>query len=119
MCDCRFERNCTVSREVSYLPHDIIDLIHVCRVLLATIRDGGTCPCPRRLASKSQLHFMGHIRDLSSHVSNTRKYLGDKVKAARRHIYISAFGISSEKVDALLKEASSVPTVLHRALNCW
>jgi hypothetical protein len=62
---------------------------------------------------------MGHVRDLLSRVSNARKYLGDKVKAAQRHIYISAFGIGSEKVDALLKETSSVPTVVHRALNYW
>ncbi|KAF8143601.1 hypothetical protein K438DRAFT_1993739 [Mycena galopus ATCC 62051] len=81
------------------------------KVLLATIRDGGICPCPRCLTPKSKLPFMGHLRDLAARADQARKYLGDKVKIARRHIYRSASGIGSAPVELLLKETSSVPTL--------
>lgn len=40
-------------------------VLYLCtyRVLLATIRDFGLCPCPRCLTPKSKLHLMGQARD--------------------------------------------------------
>ncbi|KAJ7676829.1 hypothetical protein DFH06DRAFT_1428694 [Mycena polygramma] len=80
------------------------------KVLLATIRDGGGCPCPRCLTPKSQLHLMGLARDIAGRVTNARKYMGDKVRIARRFIYKLAYSIGSTKVEGVLKETSSVPT---------
>jgi hypothetical protein len=87
-------------------------VLTVSRVLLATIRDGGNCPCPRCLTPKSQLHLMGLVRDISARVTNARKYLGDSIRHARRFIYTLAFSIGSTKVEELLKETSSVPTLV-------
>ncbi|KAJ7825144.1 hypothetical protein B0H14DRAFT_3468789 [Mycena olivaceomarginata] len=81
------------------------------KVLLATIRDGGGCPCPRCLTPKSQLHLMGYVRDISVRLSNPRKYLSNFVELARHRIYTLGQGIGSKAVDDLLKESSSVPTV--------
>ncbi|KAJ7762206.1 hypothetical protein B0H16DRAFT_1884179 [Mycena metata] len=81
------------------------------KVLLATIRDGGGCPCPRCLVPKSEAHLMGSARDMTARVKNARKYLGSLVNTARRFIYKFAHGIGSKKVDDLLKETSSVPTL--------
>ncbi|KAJ7185362.1 hypothetical protein C8R46DRAFT_377085 [Mycena filopes] len=81
------------------------------KVLLATIRDGGLCPCPRCLIPKTELHRMGFARDMSARISKARQYLGKAVRTARGFIYKNAFGIGSEKVNGLLKETSSVPTI--------
>ncbi|KAF8147208.1 hypothetical protein K438DRAFT_1989788 [Mycena galopus ATCC 62051] len=81
------------------------------KVLLATIRDGGLCPCPRCLISKTELHLMGYARDLSARVSTkVRKYLTRIISRAREFIYKSGNGIGSANVNGLLKETSSVPT---------
>ncbi|KAF7371414.1 hypothetical protein MSAN_00778200 [Mycena sanguinolenta] len=81
------------------------------KVLLATIRDGGICPCPRCLTPKSQLHLMGLVRDITARVSKARQYLADKIRTARRFIYQLGVAIGSTRVEDLLKETSSVPTV--------
>jgi hypothetical protein len=59
---------------------------------------------------------MGYVRDIASRVSRARQYLGRKIRAARRFIYEQAFGIGSEKVNGLLKETSSVPTLVRTVL---
>ncbi|KAJ7246854.1 hypothetical protein B0H12DRAFT_1203237 [Mycena haematopus] len=81
------------------------------KVLLATIRDGGICPCPRCLTPKSQLHLMGLVRDISARVTKARKYLGETIRSARRFIYELGYGVGSTRVEDLLKETSSVPTL--------
>ncbi|KAJ7053674.1 hypothetical protein C8F01DRAFT_1329290 [Mycena amicta] len=81
------------------------------KVLLATIRDGGLCPCPRCLIPKTEVHTMGFVRDFKARLSKARKYLLSSVQSARRFIYDLGFGIGSDAVDNLLKESSSVPTI--------
>ncbi|KAJ7732533.1 hypothetical protein B0H16DRAFT_1770162 [Mycena metata] len=81
------------------------------KVLLATIRDGGGCPCPRCMIPKSEVHLMGSARDMTARVKKARKYLGGLVNSARRLIYGFAYGIGSTKIEDLLKESSSVPTL--------
>ncbi|KAF7292248.1 hypothetical protein MIND_01252200 [Mycena indigotica] len=81
------------------------------KVLLATVRDGGLCPCPRCLVTKKEIHIMGFVRDIKSRMSNARQYLFDKVKSARDFIYNLGLSITSDKVEDLLKETSSVPTI--------
>jgi hypothetical protein len=44
------------------------------RVLLATIRDKGYCPCPRCLIPKKSFDKMGLIHDLRARISTARTY---------------------------------------------
>ncbi|KAJ6599568.1 hypothetical protein B0H10DRAFT_2441233 [Mycena sp. CBHHK59/15] len=81
------------------------------KVLLATIKDGGGCPCPRCLVPKSELHLMGYVRDILARVSKARKFLLSAVRFARHNIYELGYGITSEKVKGLLNATSSVPTM--------
>lgn len=87
-------------------------LTHLHRVLLATIRDKGQCPCPRCLVPKSHFDLMGMIRDATERIKSLRSYLLDTVKKARSLIYEKGFGIKSAAVEALLKPTSSVPTIV-------
>ncbi|KAJ3529674.1 hypothetical protein NMY22_g8899 [Coprinellus aureogranulatus] len=80
-------------------------------VLLATIRDKGTCGCPRCLIPKDKFQFMGRVRDLHLRVTQSRTFLWDRVDTARFFIYKRGHGIKSTRVEDLLKETSSVPTV--------
>ena len=84
----------------------------VIRILLATIRDNGLFPCPRCLVSKSVLHNLGCPDDIMVRIKQTRTFLGNLVKKARKHIYKDANAINGKKVDDLLKEFSGVPTVV-------
>ena len=84
----------------------------VIRVLLATIRDNGLFPCPRCLVSKSVLHNLGCPDDIMVRITQTRTFLGNLVKKARKFIYKDAKPINGKNVDDLLKEFSGVPTVV-------
>ncbi|KAK7696333.1 hypothetical protein QCA50_000987 [Cerrena zonata] len=82
------------------------------KVLLATIRDKGLCPCTRCLTPKSKLHLMGQVYDMAFHVqAGVWKYLSRAVTVARKYIYDAGYGVASTAIDNLLKETSSVPTV--------
>ena len=80
------------------------------RVLLATIRDKGLCPCPRCLISKSKLDQLGLQRDITIRISRFQSYMADKVEIARKAIYALGKPIGSAAVEVLLKEFSGVPT---------
>lgn len=56
------------------------------RVLLATIRERGICPCPRCSCLKVNLDRMGLYQDMKMH-EKLRVYLYDKVKLMRDWIY--------------------------------
>ena len=82
------------------------------RVLLATIRDKGLCPCPRCLVPKSKLDQTGTKRDSNFRLKNACTYLLDQVRTARNAIYRLGMAIAGAVVDRLLKATSSVPTVV-------
>ena len=82
------------------------------RVLLATIRDKGLCPCPRCLVPKSKLDQTGTKHDSNFRLKNACTYLLDQVRAARDAIYRLGMAIAGAVVDRLLKVTSSVPTVV-------
>ena len=84
------------------------------RVLLATIRDKGLCPCPRCLIPKSKLDQTGTKHDSKFRLQNVRTYLFDYVRIARNAIYVSAAAIAGAVVNRLLKVTSSVPTLVSR-----
>ncbi|KAJ3725383.1 hypothetical protein C8R42DRAFT_708431 [Lentinula raphanica] len=78
-------------------------------VLLATIRDFGSCPCPCCLCSKSNLDQMGTKWDKKTR-DKLRDFLWDKVELARKWIYTKGMKICGSAVEAILKLTSSVPT---------
>ncbi|KAJ3750342.1 hypothetical protein DFH05DRAFT_1388622, partial [Lentinula detonsa] len=80
------------------------------KVLLATIRDLGSCPCPRCLVPKSSLDQMGSKRDIKLR-EKICTFLVDKVMRARQWIYNEGIKIRGSAVERLLKETSSVPTL--------
>jgi hypothetical protein len=86
-------------------------LMFLDRVLLATIRNKGLCPCPRCLVSKSDLDRLGLRRDISIRIDKFREFMADKVNIARKAIYNLAKPIHSTIVEDLLKSFSGVPTL--------
>ena len=91
-------------------------LLTVPRVLLATIRDNGLCPCPRCLMPKTHLDRTGWVHDLNFRTNNVRQYLHAKVQAAQSFIYQLGHAVAGARVDGLLKLTSSVPTLVSKLL---
>ncbi|KAI4294255.1 hypothetical protein K525DRAFT_274479, partial [Schizophyllum commune Loenen D] len=81
------------------------------KVLLATIRDGGLCPCPRCLVEKSKLDRLGLRRDMTTRLAKARRVFTDYVIWARNAIYRFAHPIGGKVVEMILKPYSAVPTV--------
>ncbi|KAG8793420.1 hypothetical protein FRC12_002795 [Ceratobasidium sp. 428] len=83
------------------------------KVLLATIRNGGDCLCPRCLVHKSSAAQMGTPSDMRTRkkrrIDNERRRR--IVNHARRFINEQGRAIQSKPVEDLLKEESYVPTV--------
>ncbi|TFK49657.1 hypothetical protein OE88DRAFT_1632605 [Heliocybe sulcata] len=83
------------------------------KVLIATLRDMGQCPCPRCLVRKDCLQDLGNVEDQAMRTesrrvdSNDRQY---KVDQARTLIYGDGYVVNSERVEELLKSESLVPT---------
>jgi hypothetical protein len=90
--------------------HWIVMIEGACRVLLATIRDKGICPCPRCLTPKSQFHRLGFISDFMARLQNIRTYMEQAVLSARNLIYMHGIPVKGAKVERLLKQFSLVPT---------
>ncbi|KAJ4467212.1 hypothetical protein C8J55DRAFT_565472 [Lentinula edodes] len=80
------------------------------KVLLATIRERGICPCPRCSCLKVNLDRMGLYQDMKMR-EKLRVYLYDKVKLTRDWIYNQGVKIQGSAVERLLKTTSSVPTM--------
>lgn len=87
-------------------------MIHL-RVLLASIRDKGRCPCPRCLIPLTKVHNLGTVADMKQRqrlerVDNfTRR---DKVKKARSIIYNQNYAVNNDASEELLKDESLVST---------
>ncbi|KAF9043137.1 hypothetical protein BJ165DRAFT_1348322 [Panaeolus papilionaceus] len=81
------------------------------KVLLATIRDKGACPCPRCLAPMQSLDQLGTIADQNTRSELPRQYNPSKVNKARTLIYKQGKPINGTNVEALLKDFSGVPTI--------
>ena len=103
------------------LPREVSDLflLPACaiahyfrRVLLATIRDQGLCPCPRCLVPKQKLDQLGSFADTRIRVCKACKYDGESICEARRLIYEHGLAINSAAVQRKLMATSSVPTLV-------
>ncbi|KAG2737333.1 hypothetical protein P692DRAFT_20762048, partial [Suillus brevipes Sb2] len=81
------------------------------KVLIATIKDMGSCPCPRCFVPKALFGFLGLFRDMRDRVASLRVYSLAKVNEARNFIYNWGNTVDGSKVQATLGEGSWVPTV--------
>ncbi|KAL1759929.1 hypothetical protein FB107DRAFT_270653 [Schizophyllum commune] len=81
------------------------------KILLATIRDLGDCPCPRCLMPRQRIDLMGLVRDIRYRAAHVRKVLVDAVRSARDRIYNRGAPITGVAVERLLKDTSSTPTL--------
>lgn len=83
----------------------------ICRVLIATIKDMGLCPCPRCLTPKSFFSFLGLPRDMKRRMTNVRSYVMARVVEAREFIH-SGSTVDGVKVEHSLGEGSWVPVLV-------
>jgi hypothetical protein len=89
------------------------------RVIIASIRNLGRCPCPRCLIPLDRAANMGMQRDMTQRKNLARiddANRRDRVKVAREHIYEKSNGINSKGVQNLLQENSLVPTTVYISL---
>ncbi|KAG9086349.1 hypothetical protein FS749_003695 [Ceratobasidium sp. UAMH 11750] len=83
------------------------------KVLLATIRNGGACLCPRCFVQKTSASQMGTPTDMHTRkkrrIDNDKRR--DKVERARQLIYDHGKAIQGKDVEGILKAESYVPTM--------
>jgi hypothetical protein len=90
------------------------DLIAI-RILLATIRNQGLCPCPRCETPKQQLPEMGTIPDKNRRTKLQRVDNDDTrdwIARAREFIYTLGRTVKSSAVERVLEAKSYVPTMV-------
>ncbi|KAF8151198.1 hypothetical protein BJ912DRAFT_869512 [Pholiota molesta] len=83
------------------------------KILLSSIRNMGSCPCPRCLIPKDRVHQVGTRRDKSQRSSLARVdnlMYKAKISSAREMIYEKNLAVDSAAVERLLKPQSLVPT---------
>ncbi|KAI0065337.1 hypothetical protein BV25DRAFT_1799386 [Artomyces pyxidatus] len=83
------------------------------KVVLASIRNLGFCPCPSCLISKDRLHRMGKPQDMQQRRTLARVDDAQRrahVSSARKLIYQDEYAVNSEAVEKILKAESLVPT---------
>lgn len=92
------------------------------RILLASIRNLGRCPCPRCLMPLDRVPNMGMHRDMTQRMSLARvddTKRRSRIKAAREAIYVKNYTIDSMAVENLLREDSLVPTAVCDSIFLW
>ncbi|KAG5639975.1 hypothetical protein DXG03_002044 [Asterophora parasitica] len=83
------------------------------KVLLATIRNLGKCPCPRCTLPKERIPELGTQLDLRRRVTLARRDDSPRrfrIRIAREFIYERGFGVKSAAVERILEADSLVPT---------
>ncbi|KAH6908719.1 hypothetical protein BKA70DRAFT_1426611 [Coprinopsis sp. MPI-PUGE-AT-0042] len=83
------------------------------KVLIATVKAGGLCPCPRCMIEKCNLDPFGRREDQATRESNVRVDSNARqglVQSARKFIYQGGYAVKYKKVEDLLKTTSLVPT---------
>jgi hypothetical protein len=81
------------------------------RVLIATIKDMGLCPCPRCFTPKSLFNSLGLVRDMKNRITNLRVYITAKVLKAREFMSAGST-VNGAKVEHSLGEGSWVPVLV-------
>ncbi|KIO20788.1 hypothetical protein M407DRAFT_219893, partial [Tulasnella calospora MUT 4182] len=83
------------------------------KVLVATIRDLGQCPCPLCLVTLDQVHLLGQVADeririVKARVDSTERI--SKVQSARKIIYQHGYAATNDRSEYFLKPESLVAT---------
>ena len=104
------------------------------RILLAGIRNLGTCSCPRCLVHKDKIGDLGTSKDQQRRETQLRKDSHEQrvdIARARMFSYESGMPVNDKGVDGLLKSQSLVPTIVcsyhhichvntdHPLIPCW
>ncbi|TFK27536.1 hypothetical protein FA15DRAFT_549397, partial [Coprinopsis marcescibilis] len=82
------------------------------KIVIATIRNLGKCPCPRCLIPLDEVHNLGTVQDRNRRATWRRRDTDnrrDKVEAARNLIYSGFRSVNSSFVEARLSAQSWVP----------
>lgn len=92
---------------------DITQKFH--RILIASIRNLGRCPCPRCLIPLDRVANMGMRRDMAqrrtlARIDDVKRR--DRIETAREKIYEKGYVVDSRAVEDLLQEDSLVPTAV-------
>ncbi|KAI0668987.1 hypothetical protein C8Q78DRAFT_933009, partial [Trametes maxima] len=83
------------------------------KMLIATLRDKGRCPCPHCLVEFSTVDNLGTSTDQENRRVRAREGISEqsaRVQSAREVIYNDGYVVNSERVEELLREYSLVPT---------
>lgn len=83
------------------------------RVLLASIRDKGKCPCPGCLLPKDKIPGLGSASDRRTRKTKAREYNDQhrrNVETARKIIYEDGYAVTSKTLDPFLARESLVAT---------
>lgn len=91
-------------------------LIHSNRVLIATIKDMGSCPCPRCCVKKAELRDAGLPEDRQQRSEGARRDNTDYrsvVAEARRRVYQDGLVTNSKAQSDAFNARSWVPTTVH------
>jgi hypothetical protein len=86
-----------------------------CRILIASIRNLGRCPCPRCLIPLDRVIDMGKRRDMTQRGTLARiddMSRRNRIDSAREIIYEKNYAVDSNPVENLLKVDSLVPTAV-------
>jgi len=89
------------------------------RILIAGIRNLGTCLCPRCLIPKNHVHNLGTRSDIRQRKTLLREdniHRHTSVAAARRVIYEKHYQVDSTAVNNILKKESWVPALVRHNL---
>ncbi|KAI0055695.1 hypothetical protein BV25DRAFT_1815207 [Artomyces pyxidatus] len=83
------------------------------KVILASIRNLGRCPCPSCLITKDRIDKLGSPQDMQerqtlARVDDARRR--SQISSARKIIYEKDYAVNSAAVERILKEESLVPT---------
>ena len=85
------------------------------RIILASIRDKGICPCPRCLVPKSTIRNLGttndrRLRETLLRSDNPKRR--SEISSARCIIYEENYMVNSAAVEKILKQESLVPNLV-------
>ncbi|KAH7917705.1 hypothetical protein BV22DRAFT_1025919 [Leucogyrophana mollusca] len=83
------------------------------KILIATIRNLGGCPCPRCLIPMARVSDIGKERDMLQRTLLARtdnEEYRRKITSARKFIYEKNYAVNYAKVEELLKPESLLPT---------
>ena len=104
----------TIVKSAYIMIETVTDIFTSCfRILLASIRNLGRCPCPRCLIPLNQIHNLAKPRDMARRITGSRVdsvMRRTRVSAARRLIYEKNMQVGCAAVEDLLYETSLVPT---------